>query len=751
MNINVRVNVRSGLHRFWDWLIGRTLTTLDGDTPFWRNSVIGIWAVYAASLVVTALGMPTGLGIMFDTFTAGLLGTIAMLIGGGAAAFILSLMYVPVPRFFAGSFIYSGLILYTILYYADMGLYVSVILAVILTLSGALLGLILAAFLHPRWSATTKLSALTTAAVLLLAFVIFTDKGKDDTAIPALATSDTASAPVVPLALDNPAAPGAYDVQDFTYGSGNDRHRDEFARDADLISDSVDASAYITRWSWIRSLFWGFDEKELPVNGRVWMPEGDGPFPLVLIVHGNHLMEQFSDTGYAYLGELLASRGFITVSVDENFLNYSVWGGIPNQDMKVRAWMMLKHVQQLADYNEQEETPLYNRIDLDRVAMIGHSRGGQAAAMAADSNRWFASDETLEGLDDVGIQAVVAIAPTDKQVDKTSAVLKDTYYLTIQGAMDGDVNNFYGDRQYMRTSFRSDSDRFKASLYIGEANHSLFNTSWGSMDDSLPGGLLLNREMMDPEDQREAAKVYVSAFLEAALNGNKAYVELFQDYRKGSDWLPEATYVNRFESGRFTDLARFDEDRDKTAVSGKSKVEAKGVQWTESDALDRERQSKGTRGVTLEWDEGQSGSYTIALSDIFRNRLARHERTVFSFSLANLERDIWQEGAEFVPHPDVEVELETLDGSRVTLPLTEFMPVGSPPSTEFTIASWMERRIKDGKYKESTEPVFQTYRLPLERFEQAGFSLQASELAAVTFHLQGGPGKIMLDDIGFTD
>ena len=49
----------------------------------------------------------------------------------------------------------------------------------------------------------------------------------------------------------------------------------------------------------------------LPLNARVWHPAGDGPFPLVLVVHGNHRMEDFSDPGYAYLGETLASRGFI--------------------------------------------------------------------------------------------------------------------------------------------------------------------------------------------------------------------------------------------------------------------------------------------------------------------------------------------------------------------------------------------------------------------------------------------------------
>ena len=42
-----------------------------------------------------------------------------------------------------------------------------------------------------------------------------------------------------------------------------------------------------------------------------------------MIVHGNHLMTDYSDPGYEYLGNLLASRGYIVVSVDENFLNGS--------------------------------------------------------------------------------------------------------------------------------------------------------------------------------------------------------------------------------------------------------------------------------------------------------------------------------------------------------------------------------------------------------------------------------------------
>ena len=89
-----------------------------------------------------------------------------------------------------------------------------------------------------------------------------------------------------------------------------------------------------------RKKYWGFDPKAFPINGRVWYPDGAGPFPLVLIVHGNHNMKDFSDPGYGYLGELLASRGFILASVDENFIN----GGLRGEN-DGRGWLLLEHLE----------------------------------------------------------------------------------------------------------------------------------------------------------------------------------------------------------------------------------------------------------------------------------------------------------------------------------------------------------------------------------------------------------------------
>ena len=41
--------------------------------------------------------------------------------------------------------------------------------------------------------------------------------------------------------------------------------------------------------------YWGFDLDKLPLNARVWYPDAPGPFPLALIAHGNHRMNDFSD------------------------------------------------------------------------------------------------------------------------------------------------------------------------------------------------------------------------------------------------------------------------------------------------------------------------------------------------------------------------------------------------------------------------------------------------------------------------
>ncbi|WP_187380115.1 alpha/beta hydrolase family protein [Paenibacillus rubinfantis] len=579
--------------------------------------------------------------------------------------------------------------------------------------------------------------------------------------------------------LESPAEPGPYEVSTLTYGSGNDAWQPEYGAAVDITSEAVDASAYIKKWSVYRTAYWGFNQRALPLNGRVWMPaaaeasvdgrtdggtgaEGQGQFPLVLIVHGNHLMEDFSDDGYAYLGELLASRSFIAVSIDENFLNYSVWTGIPDNDMKVRAWILLKHLQQIGTFAAEPGNPLYNKIDFTRVGLAGHSRGGQAVAMAADYKDWFGDDaELMQSLASFRIEAVAAIAPTDKKVDGKFTQLKDVSYLTLQGARDGDVSDFDGDRQYMRTSYSQGGSRFKASLYIGDANHSQFNSSWGGRDVSYPKGILLSRNgMLSPNEQRSIAKVYLSAFFEETLRGGVSgandynYLPLLQDYRTGSAWLPDTAYYNRFESGAFAAWARYDEDSNRMTLPGGGKAEASALSWKEEDAKNRQNGGKPSRGIVLERRQNGDEPSTYALTWEHGAPLpvgGKPEALAFSLTDRSFELEDGDTPDAALASGTVTLEIELTDGNgtSVRLPLARFMDAEPLPVTSFTIHPWLERHLSGGKYKHPTEAVYQTYRLSLADFAAADPDFAPDTgIRRLAFRLSGGSAKLMLDDIG---
>lgn len=719
------------------------------DTECWRIAQAGPWTISTLAFMIAVLGIPTGLGVPADLMLAAGAGTIVLALAGNILALLLGLTGLRFPRLFAGTFLSSMGAVLLILYYANFALEAAAAVAGIIALLGGAAGLSIALLRSRRTVAGVLLALAVLLAPLPLYGIGHSESARN--------THPAADGNAVPIAADDPGSPGSYTYQYFTYGSGEDLHRAEYGSAVTLPSASVDASAYIKNWPKLRTIFWGFDYTALPVNAKVWMPEGDGPFPLVLMVHGNHMMEDYSEGGYAYLGELLASRGFIAVSLDENFLNYSAWSGIPDNDFKMRTWMILKHLQQIGDFAQQPGNLFYQKVDYTKTALLGHSRGGQAVAMAADAARWFKDDPALAATGQFNIVSVIALAPTDKAIDDQQAQLKDVNYLTLQGARDGDVHDFYGDRQYIRSSYSSGSAAFKSSLYIADANHSQFNTSWGLYDQSLPAGLFLSRaQIMDGKEQQQIAKVYVSAFLETTLHGQSDYQDLFRDYRSGARWLPDTAYYSRFQSGNYIPVATFDEDRNKNTVTGGT-AEATGLKWTEETAKDRESKSKATYGLLLEHDaeENEAAAYSIRLKDSVSTELAGSGAAGLTFSMANRNADALAEdsdpgtAAEAAPAPVVEVELTDSNDVSARLPLNELIDILPLPQTAFTISPWLEERISDGKYGDLSEAVFQTYELPFESFLDKEPGLNPEELTEITFYLPEAGDRIMLDDIGF--
>lgn len=733
------------LHRRITHNIGRRIRgTYRYDTTIWRTAIAGLWIVCFLSFSTAVLGIPTGLGKPTDILLATGAGTILLAISGNILAVLIALTGLRIPRLFAGCLLSDFGAILLILYFSEFELEAAAIIATILTVLGALGGLAIGLLRSKRISLGILLTAAVTFSPLALA------SGVHD--LPSSEPVDISDTEVVPLTASNPGEPGPYVYNSFTYASGSDLHRAEYGKDTSLISSTVDASTYIKDWSKLRSLFWGFDYTDLPLNGRVWMPEGEGPYPVVLMVHGNHMMEEYSDGGYAYLSELLASRGFIAISLDENFLNYSAWSGIPDNDFKARTWIILKHLEQLAAFSDEPGNPFYQKIDFTKTALLGHSRGGQAVAMAANAERWFKNDPVLTAVNRFNITSVIALAPTDKTIDDQQARLKDINYLTLQGARDADVHDFYGDRQYIRSSYSEGSSAFKSSLYIADANHSQFNSDWGAYDQTLPAGLFLNRsQIMDADKQREIAKVYVSAFLETTLHDKDEYLSLFRDYRSGLEWLPDTAYYSRFQSGGFRPIATFDEDRNKNTVK-LGTAEASGLSWSEELAKDRESKSKATYGVVLERtaSKNEDAYYNIKLKENASTEKALSDAEGLTFSLSNLNDDMKDETEAPLP-PKVEVELTDSNDTSARLPLSEVMDILPLPQTQFTLFPWLEERINNGKYGDLSEAVFQTYEIPFEQFQEEEPELEPENLTEITFYLEEEGDKIMLDDIGFYD
>ncbi|MHC5064215.1 MAG: hypothetical protein ACYTG5_09595 [Planctomycetota bacterium] len=420
-----------------------------------------------------------------------------------------------------------------------------------------------------------------------------------------------AAQPVAAITLPmDISAKGVFAVDAFTYGSGEDKRRPEFAEAVRIKTEPVNAKHFAKLSGWTKSLrerFWGFGVKKFPRNGRVWMPQGEGPFPLVLVVHGNHNMAEFSDPGYEYLGQHLGSHGYITVSVDENFLNGSFLGGVPKEN-DARGWMLLKHLELFREWNGGEGNPFSGKVDMQRIGLIGHSRGGEAVGHAAAFNKlaYYPDDAKVKFDFNFNIRSIIAIAPSDGQYKPATKYtpLENISYFVIHGAHDADVSRFVGDRQYERVTFTEPGPWFKSSLYVYRANHGQWNQVWGDTDTGPPRSWFLNRgALMPAEDQRKVAEMYFLGFFEATLRDRREYVDMFRDHRRIADRLPETFYVSRFEDPSFRLLTDFEEDIDITTTSleGGSMSGENLALWKEADIPMRGGGSRMNNGVHLGW------------------------------------------------------------------------------------------------------------------------------------------------------
>ena len=608
---------------------------------------------------------------------------------------------------------------------------------------------------------------------------------KDDS--PVVLAHQTITAP-------NPADAGPFKVRHMYYGAGTDKQRAEYRDSVTLKTKPVDVSPFATVGPTQvddRKKWWGFDMKKVPINGRVWYPEGDGPFPLVLVVHGNHNPEDFSDPGYGYLGELLASRGFILVSVDENFIN-----GLSGEN-DARAWLLLKHLESWKKFNDSTGSPFHNRVDMNNIAVMGHSRGGEAAPLAATFNklRFYPDDAKQKFNFNFNIKSVVAIAPVDGQYKASSQFtpLENVNYLVIHGSHDGDVSTFHGLRQFERLRFTDGRPLFKAAIFMYRANHGQWNTVWNNKDNGPRSGRFLDlRTLIDPESQRQFARVVISGFLEATLHGKREYVPLFRDHRTAGAWLPKTMYTTRFQESGYHALAEFDEDIDLTTGTARGvTLMGDSLQtWKENVLPYRSRggDDQKHQAVWLGWNShiagkdttkmGRPASYTITVPDSLRAAWGVGERSALYFSLAatndkpgprTVARDSTKKDSTAAdsskkkpaapkepPKPkekpdstpvDLTVELVDAADHVARLPLSRFGVARRP----------LDARVyrRDGRDTQRFNTIFelvpQTFVMPLADFARSSPQFEPGKLKTIRLVFDRTvAGTVVVEDIGLS-
>ena len=600
------------------------------------------------------------------------------------------------------------------------------------------------------------------------------------------------------LTAPDPSRPGPHEVLTLYYGSGTDKNRPEYRDSVAITTPTVDASKLVSlgRSASDRNEYWGFTPREMPLNARVWYPDGDGPFPLVLVVHGNHNMRDFSDPGYDYLGELLAGRGYILASIDENFIN----GGIRGEN-DARGWFLLKHVQLFEGFNEEPANPFYRKVDMGNIALMGHSRGGEAVANAAAFNNLshYPDDASLEFDFGFDIEGIVSIAPVDGQYLPTGrkVVVEDVSYLTFHGSHDGDVTSFHGLRIYDRLRFNDPGDfHFKSAIYVYRANHGQWNTVWGSHDSGSRSPRILDlRGLIPQEDQRRFAEIYVSAFLDIVLKHDRRYLPIFRDHRVIGEWLPKTMYVTRFETSAFRPLATFEEDIDVTSGS-KHGVRLRGdslATWKEA-TLELRSSNRGNtsssqenQAVWLGWNNriqgpdttrhGPPAAFTVSLPPGLATEWALDEGVTLDFMLAPTEtmprprsdpsadtanaeereerstRDGQRGGRrggdedEEKPVVDVSVEVEDGSGRTARVLLSEYGAIRRPLETYVLRRADRERQ----RFQTHWELILQTYSIPLGDFVAKSSSLDLGSLRAVRLVFDRvHAGEVVVDQIGFS-
>jgi peptidoglycan hydrolase-like protein with peptidoglycan-binding domain len=264
------------------------------------------------------------------------------------------------------------------------------------------------------------------------------------------------------------------------------------------------------------------------------VPAGTQPLPLAVLVHGNHtayfttagrLGERPSYRGYGYLQDELARQGIASISVDTNMANQV------DSLIELRADIALEALRLLKRRASTPGNPLRNRIDFNRIALMGHSRGGDAVVRMVKKNQLAPSPQRF------GIRTACSLAPTDftggqAPVSRMFLDVNDlAFYSVLYGTLDGDVHGQGGSSAATGTGFRHyDRARCPKGLVFAErCCHNSFNSVWQAdgLDGNLDPSDVASGRLTDERTHQALVREYIAGQFAWQLKGLSVSSKLF--------------------------------------------------------------------------------------------------------------------------------------------------------------------------------------------------------------------------------
>jgi hypothetical protein len=521
------------------------------------------------------------------------------------------------------------------------------------------------------------------------------------------------------------------------------------------------------------------------VAGRVFSPADldDGPFPLVFLLHGWHstcydpanpggtpgdgsynggfriwpcpapMVTIPSFQGYDYLGELLASHGFVVVSVSANGISASD-NDDPDYGMQARADLLDEHLARWDGWNASGSEPFGDKfvgaIDLEHIGAMGHSRGGEGVAT------WAARDQA-DGEPD-RVDAVLLLAPANFWRPVVSNVAMGV----LLPYCDGDVYSLEGAHFFDDARYAAPGDVApKYTFVMDGSNHNYYNTIWspdafvaGAADDAVYYESYFGADpycgssgtgRLTEAEQRSSLAAYGAAFFRAQLAGEVELEPILRGDASAASAAPAAPRVDYLAPDDPTqrlDVNHLDTEEALVTNDLDGAVEV-------SDASGYELCGLGDHPQTDPCVD-EVGLY---MGYVYEGRQP-HTPGLGELRIAMAEGGSWTN--RLPARTDVS-ELAVLQ-FRVT---PDFEPTSTGGDIAVTLADGAgnSASVMVGEYGDALDPypgvvypmypkkVLSAVRIPLSAFD----GVELTDAESITLTAVGGPVSMQLSDLAFTD